>query len=477
MGIPAYQLWIGGTAVNARDGERFVDLNPLDDSVYASVANAAIEDVDAAVAAADQAFQTYRQTLPKDREQWLSSAAELLCSQAEEFVEILIDEVGSPVLKAQREIATATGVLRAAAAAARQLSGKTLPTDVPGRISMTVRRPIGVIAGITPFNVPLIKDVKHSAMPLATGNTVVLLPSNQAPVIACRLARLYAEAGFPEGVFNVVTGDGRDIGDSLTTDPRVRMVGFTGSTQTGRHIAELCGRFGKRCKLEMGGKNPLIVLRDAAIDRAVQGSVIGSFLYQGQICMASSRIYVERPLMDEFVHQLSQAAGRLALGDLRNPTTVIGPIINPRQRARIQSHLDDALSKGARLQCGGQWEGNRCQPTVLTGVTSEMTLSHEETFGPITSVYEVESPEEALRCANDSNFGLSASVYTEDLKQAMRFAEELHAGMVHINGTTIQEEPHIPFGGVGDSGFGRESTDTDLDDMTEWKWITVQYEN
>ncbi|MGI9470301.1 MAG: aldehyde dehydrogenase family protein [Rubripirellula sp.] len=473
MEIPSYKHWIGGESVGSKGGERFVDLNPLDDSPYANIERGTEEDVRDAVAAADVAFETYRHSLPVERERWLHKAADLIEVRSKDLIEILIDEVGSPILKAQREIATATGVLRAAAAATRFHSGKTMPTDVRGRLSLSVRRPLGVIAGITPFNVPLIKNVKHSAMPLATGNTVVLLPSALAPVIACRLSEIYAEAGFPPGVFNVVTGFGHEIGDALTTDPHVRMVGFTGSTQIGRHIAEQCGRLGKRCKLEMGGKNPLVVLRDANIDSAIQASVVGSFIYQGQICMASSRIYVEQPLMEEFVDKFSGAASELGMGDLRIPSTMIGPIIGDRQRIKIREHLSDAIKKGALVQCGGQWEHNRCQPTVLTNVTDAMTLAHAETFGPITAVHAVESPEEALRRANETTFGLCASVFTSDLKQAMRFAEGLEAGMVHVNGTTIQEEPHVPFGGIGDSGQGRESTDPDLDDMTEWKWITL----
>ena len=475
MSVPSYKLWIAGEWVEAR-GEPFEDLNPVDDSPLASIARATEADVCDGVTAADAAFQTYRRSSPREREGWLLAAADLMQSSAREFVEILIDEIGSPVLKAEREIATATGVLRAAAAATRFLSGKTYPSDVPGRWSMSVRRPLGVVAGITPFNVPLIKNVKHSAMPLATGNTVVLLPSAEASMVACRLAELYAEAGFPPGTFNVVTGMGEEIGDALTTDARIRMVGFTGSTQIGRHIAESCGRLGKRCKLEMGGKNPLIVLRDANLTQAVQASVVGSFIYQGQICMASSRIYVEHPLMEAFVDQFRDAASKLSMGDLRNPGTMIGPIIHVRQREKIKSHLREAIERGAKIRCGGKWEGNRCQPTVLTGVNDSMKIAREETFGPITAVYSVESSEEALTRANDSVFGLCASVFTENMTQALRFAEELRAGMVHINGTTIQEEPHVPFGGVGDSGFGRESTDPDLDDMTEWKWITIQGE-
>ena len=476
MTIRSHQLWIGGKQVAPLAGEHYVDLNPIDDSPYAEVGKGTSTDVERAVESAHATFHQYRRSLPMERENWLLRSADLLEQQSHEFIDILADEIGSPLLKAQREVATAIAILRAAAGATHQLSGKTLPTDVPGRYSMSIRRPLGVIAGITPFNVPLIKNIKHSAMPLATGNTVVLLPSEHAPVMALKVASLFDEAGFPDGSFNVVTGFGEELGDTLTCHPLVRMVGFTGSTRVGHHISALCGKQAKRYSLEMGGKNPLVVLKDAELDKAVQGSVIGSFLYQGQICMASSRIYVEKPVHDDFLDKFVAATGQLGMEDLRSPATMIGPIIHERQRARIKDHLRDAVEKGAEILTGGQWQGNRCQPTILTGVQDNMLICRHETFGPITTVQSVDSADEALQRANDSKLGLSASVYTTNLTQAMRFAEELQAGMVHVNGTTIQDEPHIPFGGVGESGFGRESTDPDLAEMTEWKWITFQHD-
>jgi acyl-CoA reductase-like NAD-dependent aldehyde dehydrogenase len=475
MTIAQHHHWIGGEDISSSNSKFFADLNPIDDSVYAHAAHGTEQDIEFAVQTAHTSFEQYRKSLPKEREAWLLRAADLLEIKSVEFIDILVDEVGSPLLKAQREVETSVGILRSAAAATRQLTGKTLPTDVPGRLSMSIRRPLGVIAGISPFNVPLIKDIKHSAMPLATGNTVVLLPSEHAPVTALKVAELFAEAGFPAGAFNVVTGFGAEIGDTLTCHPLVRMVGFTGSSRIGHHISALCGKHAKRYFLEMGGKNPLIVLKDAELDKAVQGSVIGSFLYQGQICMASSRIYVDKSIHDDFLTKFLTAAQNLGMEDLRSPSTMIGPIIHERQRKRIKEHLNDAISKGATVRCGGNWQGNRCEPTVLTGVKDQMLISDEETFGPVTTIHAVDSADEALRLANASNLGLSASIYTSNLAQAMRFAEELEAGMVHVNGTTIQDEPHIPFGGVGDSGFGRESTDPDLSEFTEWKWVTVQH--
>lgn len=471
---PIFQHWIAGNPTPASSQRTFEDRNPLDDTVYAMAALGNDSDVAAAVENANDAFQKHGRLPPGSRESWLLNAADLLERNAVEFANILIDEIGSPIVKAEKEIATSVRFLRTSAGAVRQVSGKTLPTDVPGRMSFSIRQPLGVVAAFTPFNVPLIKFVKQTAMAIATGNAVVLLPSEEAPAIAVRMAQLYTEAGIPNGLVNVLTGRGAEIGDALTTHPLVRAVSFTGSTRIGRHIGELCGRLGKRFALEMGGKNPLVVLKDADVDAAVQASVLSSFLYQGQICMASSRIYVERPRLDEFLKKFVKVAQSLGMGDLRDRSTVIGPIINDRQRAGIRTHLDDAFSKGATILSGGDWIANRCQPTVLTDVTTGMMLHREETFGPVVAVYAVESAEDALMLANDSSYGLSASVFTSNLSAAVQFAHELNAGMVHVNGATIQEEPHVPFGGFGDSGFGREGTEAAIDELTEWKWITVQ---
>jgi acyl-CoA reductase-like NAD-dependent aldehyde dehydrogenase len=472
--VPRLPLWIDGREASPAAGAYFEDNNPLDDSPYRLAARADESDVRRAVTAAHDAFQRYRKTVVKDREKWLSRAAQLLEEQAAAFVEILIDEIGSPITKARFEVAQAVAILRAAAGSTRQVSGKTLPSDTPGRFSMSVRYPVGVVASITPFNVPLSKGIRQTASALAMGNTVVLLPSEEAPQIAIRLAQLYAEAGIPDGAFNVLTGHGHEIGDALTTDQRVRVVTFTGSNVVGQHIGNLCSANGKRFTLELGGKNPLVVMDSADVQRAVEGVVTSAFTFQGQICMGASRVYVQRSLFDDFAERLIEASGALGAGDLRDPSTNIGPLVNKKQRQRVRGHIDDAMEKGATRLCGGDWEGHRCPPTVFTNVTPDMTIYHEETFGPVLSLYPIDSLDEAIAYANDSRYGLSASIYTKDLTDAMRFAEEVQAGMVHVNAPTIYAEPHVPFGGVGESGFGREGTEVDIELMTEWKWVTIQ---
>ncbi len=467
-------LWIGGEFCTARGNAVFIDHSPVDDSSYAQAAHASVEDVDLAVEAAHAAFAGYRATSPGQREAWLSKAADLLEQRMADFVDVLIDEIGSPSLKAHFEIKYAISHLRTAAGIPRRIAGQTLPSDVPGRFSMSVREPLGVFACITPFNVPLIKAMKQCTGPLATGNTVVLLASEEAPALAIGVAELFRDAGFPAGSFNVLTGFGHEIGDHLVSHGRVKGVNFTGSTRVGRHLSGLCGQHMKRALLELGGKNPLIILKDADLDAAVHGAVFGMFLFQGQACMASSRILVEAPLYDAFLERYKAAAAGIGHGDLRSPLTMVGPIISQRQRDRIRHHIEDAVAHGATIQLGGTWEGNRCLPTILTGVNPSMLCYQEETFGPVTAVYQVDSADAALAIANDTSYGLSAAVYTQNLAEAMRLSQGIHAGMVHINAPTLHDEPHVPFGGVGDSGMGREGAQTDIDHCTEWKWITIQ---
>jgi vanillin dehydrogenase len=466
--------WIGGVRVKSSSGDYFEDLNPIDDSVYALAAVGTAADVDQAVKAAHEAFRRHRNVTAATREAWLVKAAAVLESNSSEFQSVLIDEVGSPVLKADFEIRFAIGFLRAAAGVPRRLRGETIPSDVPGRLSVSVREPVGVVAGITPFNVPLIKGIKQSAMAIATGNAFVLLPSEAAPRLADLLGLLWKEAGVPDGLFNIVYGRGEHIGDALTGHTLVRAITFTGSSRVGKHIAQIASRNLKKYTLELGGKNPLVICADADLDRAVQAAVSSMFIYQGQACMAASRILVERPIFQRFADAFAAAARKVIAGELRDPKTFLGPIISPRQRDRVRGHIEDARSRGATLLTGGEWKGNVCSPTVLTNVTPAMKLRAGETFGPVTALFPFDTLEEALKLANDTSYGLSASVFTSDINKAMFLATGIEAGMVHINAPTIQDEPHVPFGGIKDSGFGREGTDSDLDIMTEWKWITLQ---
>jgi aldehyde dehydrogenase (NAD+) len=372
------------------------------------------------------------------------------------------------------EVMYCIDLLRSAAGDVRHIFGETLPHSAPGQIGMTVRQPLGVIAGIAPFNAPFLLAMKKVVLALAAGNCFVLKPSEETPVTGIKIAEIFHEAKLPPGVLNVVPGPAKEVGDVLLTDPRIRMITFTGSTKVGKLIAVEAAKNLKKLTLEMGGKNPLIVLRDADVDYAVKAGCFGIYFHQGQVCMANSRIIVEAPVYDEFCEKFAARTKTYKVGDPRDPHTVIGPLIRRSQCAFIDEHVADASAKGAKVLTGGTHQDNFYQPTVIAGVTPEMRIYSEESFGPITSIIKVNSAEEALTVANDTSYGLSAGVITNDLQKAMDLALRLESGMVHINDTTVSDEPHVPFGGIKNSGFGREGGNYSMEEMTELKWITIQ---
>lgn len=468
------ELWIGGEHVPPSSGSYFDDLNPDDNTVYSRVASGTAEDMNKALETAHAAFKSNQHWLAADRERWLSKAAELVERDRQDYIDILIDEVGSPRFKAEFEVNYCISGLRAAAGVPRTLKGEVIPSDMPATFSMAVREPVGVVAGISPFNVPLLKVTKQGAMPIATGNATVHLPSEFASRVALRFAQTLHEAGVPAGLFNVVTGNPFEIGDVLTTHPLVKSITFCGSPRIGKHVAELAAKNLKPVTLELGGKSPLIVLADADIDEAVQAAHLSIFFFQGQACMGASRIFLHRAIADEFTEKFKAAARNSKMADLRDIQTSIGPIISERQRERVRRHIEDARDQGAEILTGGDWIGNRCQPTILRGVTEGMEVFRNETFGPVTSLYIFDDIEDAMAQANDTEYGLSFAIFTRDIDTAFRLARQAESGMVHINRATIQDEPHVPFGGQGLSGFGREGTTADLDVLTQWKWITIR---
>lgn len=468
------QQWIGGQWSDSGNGETFEVLNPIDDSLYCHAAKGTGDDLRAAVAAARATFSSYRETLPKERELWLLRAAEIIERRKQDVVDCLIDEIGSPIGKAMFEYEKSLTMLRAAAGMCRNMRGETIPSDAPGKFSMTIREPLGVVAIITPFNVPLIKTSRLVSNALALGNTVVQLPSEMSPHLSVLMAEIYHEAGIPAGAYNVVTGMGHEIGDDLTGNPDVDFVSFTGSSVVGQHINEICAKNKTPLTLELGGKSPTVVLKDADLEKAMPLAARSIFMFGGQLCIGSGRFYVERPIYDEFVKRFSMVASKVGMGDLRDPNTVVAPIISERQRERVRTHIADAVKKGATIAAGGKWEGNRCQPTILTDVGEDMILCREETFGPVTAIYPIDSYEEGLEKANDTVYGLSSAIFTSDINKAMHFAKNIGAGMCHINGPTVHDEAHVSFGGNGESGVGREGTDADMEAMTELKWVTVQ---
>lgn len=473
-----YRMYINGEWVKAASGTTFDDYNPFTGEVFAKVASANKEDAKRAIDAAAATFPAWAATPPSERRMYFLKAAEVLEKRQQEIVQMLTEETGATFGWGMFQTTLTPGMLREAASQVHRVMGEILPADLPGAFFMALRQPVGVVAGIAPWNAPLILSLRAVVFPVAYGNTTVLKPSSESPVSGgLVIAEMFEEAGFPKGVLNVVTNgpnSSEEIGDELIANPKVRRITFTGSSEIGRQIAEKAGRHLKRVTLELGGSDPVIILKDADIDYAVNATVFGRFLHQGQICMSSKRIIVEKPVAEEFIEKFVKKASGLKVGDPREPDTLIGPLINQVQLDKIRTQVEEAIAGGAKLLCGGKYEGLCYYPTVLTNVTEDMKVFSEETFGPVAPVIVVEDAEEAVHVANSSRYGLSAGVITRDFQKGLEIAERLESGMVHINDSSVHDEPQVPFGGVKDSGWGRHGGLAALEEFTELRWITMQ---
>jgi aldehyde dehydrogenase (NAD+) len=470
-----YQLFIDNEYVSSAAGIYSDDMNPATGTVYARVQNAGKADLERVLASSAKAFATWKYLPPSARERLLLKAADLMEQRAKELSEVLIDEAGSTLLKAGYETHHAPNFLRSMAGEVRRVKGETYLSDYPGVLSYCTRRPLGVVVSIAPFNFPLLLGVRKIGFALAAGNTVILKPSEMTPVIGLKLGELFRDAGFPPGVLNVIPALGTELGDGLITDKRVRFVTFTGSSKVGRQVGATAAAHGKRFALEMGGKNPIIVLNDADLDYAVDTAAFSNFMHQGQICMTGSRVIVEAGLYDRFCAALAKKVAGIKYGaNPREPGLIVGPLIRTTQAPFIKEQLDQAVAQGARVLTGGSYAGNVFQPTVLADVRPDMSIFRTEVFGPVASVIKADDHLHALALANDSNYGLSSAVITNDLQKAIALSEGLEAGAVHINGPSVRDEPVIPFGGVKDSGSGREGGHFSMDEMTELKWVTIQ---
>ena len=468
-----YQMFIGGQWVNALSGATFDDLNPYTGELYAKVARGDVKDADRVMAAAYAARKEWAATPPLARAQILNKAAQILEAGRQEFADVLIQEGGSAFGKAMFEISQTVDLIETAAADGKRILGETFHND-PGKLSMTIRRPRGTVVAISPWNFPLVLSMYKVAYALATGNTVVLKPASETPVIGLKIGELFEKAGLPAGALNVITGPGSILGDALIDDDRCSFVAITGETVTGRHVAQKAAAKLKEYTLELGGKNPVIILADADMEYAVKSTIFSAFLHQGEVCMSTDRVIVEKSIVEEFSKQLAGFASHLPVGDPALPTTFIGPVISDSQIQKIDAHVKDAVAKGAKLLTGGTYEGRLYQPTVLTNITRDMKIYYEETFGPITSIIPANDEKEALEIANDTTYGLSAGVITKDLEKAIFLAEGLEAGMVHVNDGSIDADACCPFGGCKTSGRGREGGQYSIEEMTEVKWITIQ---
>ncbi len=467
--------FIGGDWIDA-DGRTFEDIEPFTGDVVANVPAGTRDDARRAVEAAAAAFPEWSHTPPAARQRVFLKAADILESRSDEVASWLIRETGSAFGFAMFQLHFVPGLFRQAAALAYAPIGEVIPSDT-GAFAMGLRRPVGVVGAIAPWNAALILSARSIAGPLALGNTVVLKPSELSPYSGGLLwGEIFAEAGLPAGALNIVThapGEAGPIGDELIENALVRRINFTGSTATGRKLAEAAGRQLKRVVLELGGSNPLIVLADADVDYAVNATAFGAFMHQGQICMSTRRIIVERPIADEFIAKLAEKTKGLKTGDPSEHDTVIGPLINESALQMVKGRVEDAVAKGATLLAGGEAVGSCYQATLLTGVPEDSDFAKVETFGPVAAIEIVDSADEAVDRANATAYGLSSGIITSDGERGMALAQRIDAGIVHVNDQTVGDEPQMPFGGVKDSGFGRFGGTAVIDEFTELRWVTV----
>lgn len=451
--------------------------NPLDGSVASAAPAQTVEEARAVVDAAATAFASWSQTGPGERRRLLMKAAANLESMADQFRRAMAAETGASAIWADFNVKLAAGMLLEAAALTTQIGGEVIPSDVPGNLSMAVRQPAGVVLGIAPWNAPVILAVRAIAVPLACANTVILKASEVCPDTHRLIALALWEAGFPRDVVNFLTHapeDASSIVEAVIAHPAVRRVNFTGSTRVGKLIAACCAKYLKPSVLELGGKAPFIVLDDADIDAAVDAAVFGAFANSGQICMSTERIVVDVKVADEFVSKFQARAAALPLGDPRDGPAVLGSVIDLSATHRCNEMIDDAVALGAKLVLGARASTTLFPATVLDHVTPTMRIYSEETFGPVKGIVRVDGVEEAVACANDNPYGLSAAVFGKDLARAMQVAARIESGICHVNGPTVHDEAQMPFGGVKGSGMGRFGGKAGIDAFTELRWITVQ---
>jgi acyl-CoA reductase-like NAD-dependent aldehyde dehydrogenase len=471
------KLLIGGRDAPAAKAATFERLNPVSGEVATRAAAATAADAKAAADAAAAAFPKWSALGPSARRALLSKAADLLESRAAQFAAILSTETGATGGWGHFNVHLAAGMLREAAAMTTQISGEVIPSDVPGSLAMAIRQPVGVVLGIAPWNAPIILGVRAIAMPLACGNTVILKASEVCPATHRLIGSVLNEAGLGEGVVNVITHEPKDaeaVAEALISHPAVKRVNFTGSTRVGKIIAAMAAKYLKPVVLELGGKAPLIVLDDADLDAAVNATVFGAFANSGQICMSTERVIVHEKVADEFAAKLAKRVAALPSGDPRKGDFVLGAVVGKPTVDRVLKLVQEATAKGAKVLCGGESDGTIMKGIVVDKVTPDMSLFREESFGPQVSITRVKSAEEAVKLANDTEYGLSAALFTRDIARGIELAKQIESGICHINGPTVHDEAQMPFGGVKASGYGRFGGKAGVNEFTELRWITIQ---
>ena len=479
-----YQNFIGGEWRNSQSGETFVSTNPAHTSeVIGRYQKSTAADIEDAIDVAVRAQPGWAATPAPERGEILLRAALLLDEEKEELATLMTREMGKLLKETRGDVQTAIDVAKYVAGEGRRAEGETVPSALPNKFCMTMRQPIGIVGIITPWNFPLAIPAWKTLPALLAGNAVVLKPASDTPLLVLKLADILQRAGLPTGVLNVVTGPGSTLGDALVSNKRVNMISLTGSTEVGRRVAEICGRDLRRCALELGGKNAVIVLEDADLDLAVASVTLGAFGTTGQRCTATSRVIVQKSVQKVFTDRLVAAAEKLRVGDGLDPDVDMGPLVNTGRVKAVQEYAEIGKQEGAKLVLGGSpltggdyREGAYYEPTIFTDVAPSMRIAREEVFGPLLSIVPIDSYEEAIKVANSTEYGLSTAIFTESSRLSFRAMRDIESGLVYINAPTTGAEIHMPFGGMKASGNGhRELGKKAVEEFSETKTIFVSY--
>jgi aldehyde dehydrogenase (NAD+) len=475
--------FIGGQWVEARSGQTFNSINPATEEVVAPIVKSGTEDVQAAVEAAKQAYQDWRLTPAPRRGEILYRVGQALLENKEKLAQLMTMEMGKVIAEARGDVQEAIDMAFFMGGEGRRLLGYTAPVELPNKFGMALRDSVGVVALITPWNFPIAIPSWKSLPALIAGNTVVFKPASDTPKLGAEFVRIFAEAGLPDGVFNIVLGPGGVVGNAIADHPDIKVISFTGSTEVGYDMYARAAKQGKKVSLELGGKNAILVMDDANFDLALEAILWSAFGTTGQRCTATSRIIVQSGIKPKLVEALAERTRALKLGYGLDPEVQVGPLVNESARNTVAQYVEIGKNEGARMITGGELEGHGCggvgffyKPTLFDGVTPNMRIAQEEIFGPVLSIIEAKSLEDAITINNSVKYGLSSSIFTENVNAAFRAIRDLTTGIVYINHGTTGAEIQFPFGGTRGTGNGmREAGQTALDTFTEWKSVYVDY--
>jgi acyl-CoA reductase-like NAD-dependent aldehyde dehydrogenase len=468
--------YIGGNWRDGASSKTLTDRNPFNDKPICEFKLANLADLNEAYRSAAAAQKLWAEINPFERRSTLEKAITFVEKNEAEITDLIIEELGGTALKAFFEISIVKNIIKEASTYPLRMKGEILPSTVDGKENRLYRVPVGVVGVISPFNFPFFLSMRSVATALGAGNGVVLKPHDDSPITGGTLvARVFEETGMPKGLLNVIVADIREIGDAFVEHPIPRIISFTGSEGVGRHIGAVAGKCLKKAVLELGGNSAFIVLPDADLELALNAAVFSRFTHQGQICMSANRILVHRSLYPQFLEKYVQLVSGLKVGDPRDPQTEIGPLMNKAQVETLTKQIQRGVEEGARPVLRGKVQGNVVSPTVFADVRPDMSIAQNEMFGPAVCVMPFDTPEEAVRIANDSAYGLSGAIHTRNVEYGAELAKQIDSGMVHVNDGTINDEPLLAFGGEKASGFGRLNGKWALEEFTTLKWVSVQH--